>query len=82
MTELTKLGNLIKIWTGTNPYIYLNIFEFADRFLQQDAGDLFIDIGDEFGRTVAVTDITIDGIPVTDITDFKTKLEDLTKIHV
>lgn len=82
MTELTKLGNLIKIWTGSEPYIYLNIFEFADRFLQQDSDDLFIDIGDEFGKTVAVTDITMDGVPVTSITDFKTKLADFTKIHV
>lgn len=81
MTELTKVGNLIKIWTGTDPYIYLNIFEFADRFLENGNG-LFIDLGDEFGKQIAVTDITIDGSPVTDIDDFKTKLATLIKIHV
>lgn len=82
MTELTKVGNLIKIWIGVDPYVYLNIFEFADRFLQQDADDLFIDIGDEFGKRVALTDISIDGVQVTDMADFKIKLADLTKIHV
>lgn len=81
MTELTKVGNLIKIWTGSDPYIYLNIFEFADRFLENDGG-LFIDLGDEFGKQVAVTDITMDGVQVTSISDFKTKLADFTKIHV
>lgn len=81
MTELTKVGNLIKIWTGADPYIYLNIFEFAGRFLQNDGG-LFIDLGDEFGKQVAVTDITMDGVPVTGIADFKTKLADLIKIHI
>lgn len=82
MTELTKVGNLIKIWIGQQPYVYLNIFEFADRFLSQDVNDLFIDLGDEFGKTVLVTDISIDGVPVTDINDFKTKLVALTTIHI
>lgn len=81
MTELTKVGNLIKIWTGTNPFIYLHIFVFADRFIENDNG-FFIDLGDEFGKQVSVTDISLDGVPVTSITDFKNKLSDFTKIHV
>lgn len=81
MTELTKVGNLIKIWTGTNPFIYLNIFVFADRFIENGDG-FFIDLGDEFGKQVPVTDISMDGVPVTSITDFKNKLADFTKIHV
>lgn len=81
MTQLTKVGNLIKIWTGENPFIYLNVFEFADRFLENGNG-LFIDLGDEFGKQVPITDITMDGVAVTDITDFKTRLADFTKIHV
>jgi hypothetical protein len=80
MTELTKVENVIKVWTGVQPYLYLNIFEFADRFLENGDG-FFIDLGDEFGKQVPVTDISLDGVPVLSIADFKTKLSDFTKIE-